>query len=80
VVITSRAAVHRFSVVRNGIKRRITGALNLIVRRGAFPSSKDEPKQLGEPSGSEVKTHKRRILLHDPALAELETWILSGMH
>ena len=77
--------MHRFAVVRTGIKRKIAGALDLIVRRGALPVPEDEPKQPGEQSEPEVKDHKLgskkpRILLHNPALADPKTWILPGMH
>jgi hypothetical protein len=84
-VITSKVAIHRFAVVRIRIRRRIVGALDLIVRRGAFPFPEDEPKKLGERSKPQVKNPKLdsetpKILLHDPAPANSKSWILPGIH
>jgi len=83
VVISPKATVHRFAVVRVRIKRRVLGALDLIVRRGAFPFPKSELRQLGKPQESEVKDHKLdsgkpSVLLHHPTLAGPQSWILPG--
>lgn len=81
IVIIPKATVHRFAVVRVRIKRRIVGALDLIVRRGASPFPETNPKQWE----SKVKDKKLdlegpRVLLHDPTLANHQAWILPGMH
>ena len=86
LVITSKVSTHRFAVVRTRIKRRITGAFDLIVRRGAFKPPEDEPKQLDKQwSKPGTKNHKvgaetPQILLHDPALVNSQAWVLPGMH
>lgn len=84
-VITPKATVHRFAVVRTRTKRRIAGALDLVVRRGAFPLPEDRSKQSNKLSVPEVKNHKLgsrkpRILLHNKTLANPKAWILPGMH
>jgi hypothetical protein len=77
--------VHRFAVVRVGVKRKIVNALDLIVRRGVLPSSEGKPKQPSRPGKPKVRDRKLdpeepRILLHDPTLAGPQAWILPGMH
>lgn len=71
--------MHRFAVVRVGVRRRIVNALDLIVRRGAAPFPENEPKQ-GKP---EAKNHKPgsegpKVLLHNPTLADPQIWVLPG--
>ena len=85
IVIIPKATVHRFAVVRVRIKRRIVGALDLIVRRGAFsfPESKlERPKKHGEPKVKDCKLDSEgpKILLHDSTNADVRAWILPGMH
>ena len=85
VVISPKATVHRFAVVRVRIKRRILGALDLIIRRGAFPYPKSELRQLSKPREFEVKDHrldsgKPSVLLHHPTLGGPQAWILPGTH
>lgn len=84
LVVATKAAVHRSSAVRIRIKRRIAGALDLIVRRGAFPSPVNEEKQLDKLPRPKVEDHKTSpkkssILLHDPALADPKAWIIPGV-
>ncbi|KAF9781238.1 hypothetical protein BJ322DRAFT_1079903 [Thelephora terrestris] len=81
IVIIPKATVHRFAVVRVKIKRRVVGALDLIIRRGALPFPESEPTQLGRSRTPEVKDHKLdsedpRVLLHNPTLADPQAWIL----
>jgi len=81
VVITPKATVHRFAVVRVRVKRRILGALDLVVRRGAFPSPENKPEKTSKLEKPNDKDHKSdleqsRVLLHDPALADSQVWIL----
>jgi len=85
VVVTPKATVHRFAIVRVKVKRRIINALDLIVRRGAFPSPERKPEQpsrLEKPKVGDRKldSERPRILLHDPTLAGHQAWILPGMH
>ncbi|KAF9648316.1 hypothetical protein BDM02DRAFT_3187273 [Thelephora ganbajun] len=81
VVITPKATVHRFAVVRVRVKRRIVGALDLIVRRGVVPFPGSKPKQPNKRWESNIKGHKPdseepRVLLHDPTFANSRAWIL----
>lgn len=85
VVITPKATVHRFAVVRVRVKRRVINALDLIVRRGAFPFPENRPKQsgrLGNPKVGDRKpgSEEPRILLRDQTMAGHQAWVLSGMH
>lgn len=84
-MITPKATVHRFAVVRVRVKRRIVGALDLIVRRGAFsfPESKlERTKKLREPEVKDRKLDSEgpKILLHDSTHADVRAWVLPGMH
>ena len=85
VVITSKATVHRFAVVRVRTRRRIIGALDLIIRRGVFPFPETRKHLRDEPPKAAVKDHKsnseeHRILLCDSALADPKEWILPGAY
>ena len=77
--------MHRFAVVRVRVKRRVVGALDLIVRRGAYPFPETEPRRPSKIGKPKVKDRKPdpegpKILLYDPTLADPKTWILSSMH
>lgn len=79
VMIVPKATVHRFAVVRVGIRRRIVKALDLIVRRGATPFPESKPEQ----QKSEVKNNKPgpegpKILLQNSTLALPQIWVLPG--
>jgi len=85
VMIIPKATVHRFAVVRVRIKRRIVGALDLIIRRGVFPFPKSKPDQSNKSWKPRVEDRKPdpkgpRILLYDQTLADPQAWILPGMH
>jgi len=85
VVITPKATVHRFAVVRVKVKRRVINALDLIVRRGVFPFPESKPKQSSGPGNPKVGDRKPgseepRILLRDQTIAGHQAWILPGMH
>jgi len=85
VVITPKATVHSFAVVRVRVKRRVINSLDLIVRRGAFPFPESKPKQSSGPGNPKVRDHKPgseepRILLRDQKIAGHQAWILPGMH
>lgn len=79
MVIISKATVHRFAVVRVGIRRRIVNALDLIVRRGAtpFPESKSKQRE-PEVKNSKPGSERPRTLLHNPSLADPKIWVLPG--
>lgn len=84
LVVTPKATVHRFAVVRVGVKRRIVHALDLIVRRGVRPFPESRPGQPTKPQKPNAKEREPdpggpMILLHDPTLAGPQTWILPGM-
>ena len=85
LVIATKAAVHNFAVVRVRVKRRVVGALDLIVRRGAysFPEGMSkQPSKVGKPDlkGRKPDSEEPGILLHDQTLANPQAWILPGMH
>lgn len=85
VVVTPKATVHRFAVVRVKVKRRIINALDLIVRRGVFPFPERKPEQPNRLEKLKVgdrkpDSEKPKILLHDPTLAGHQAWILPGTH
>ena len=85
IMVTPKATVHRFAVARVRVRRRIVGALDLIVRRGAFPFPEGSPKQSNKPGKSNGKdrkpdSEKPRILFRDSTLAGHQAWILPGMH
>ena len=84
-MITPKATVHRFAVVRVRVKRRIINAFDLIVRRGVIPFPENKPRRRSKPGEPKVRDHKPdseepRALLHDPTLAGHQAWILPGMH
>lgn len=74
-LITPKASVHRFAVVRVRVRRRVLSALDLIVRRGAAPPPRRQPKQPDKPD-----PEKPRILLQDPVLANHRSWVLPCMY
>lgn len=85
IVVTPKATVHSSAVVRVRVKRRIVGALDLIIRRGVFPFPESKPNQSNESWKPKVEDRKPdpegpRILLHDQTLAGPQAWILPGMH
>jgi len=85
-VITPKATVHRFAVVRVRVRRRVVGAVDLIVRRGVVPFSESIPKgsnKLEKSKGNNLKledSEEPKVLLHDSTLAGHQAWILPGMH
>ena len=84
-MITPKATVHRFAVVRTRVRRRIVGAFDLIVRRGVYPFPESKPRQPNKHGKPKVEDHGTnpegpRILLHDPTLADIQTWVLPSTH
>ena len=80
LVIAPKVSVHRFAVVRVRVKRRIVGALDLIIRRGVCPFPESEPgSKKPKAKDREPNPEVSRILLHDPTLADPRAWILPGM-
>jgi hypothetical protein len=84
VVILSKVYVHRFAVVRVRIKRRIIGALDLIIRRGAF-ATEGEREQKDKPPEPKVMdlnpdSKMRKIISYHPALANHKYWIRPSMY
>ena len=83
-VITPKATVHRFAVVRVRVRRRIVSTLDLIIRRGAYPFPESKPGQtnkIGIPKFEDRKPGPEgsRTLLRDSTLVDPQAWILSSM-